>query len=250
MNVLILMAGSDDAFRQAGYVYPKNLTEIAGLPLAQRVIDGLSSLHSPNNRFIFLLRGDENRQSYTGAAIQLLLPDATIVEVPGITAGAACTALLAIDQINSEQPLLIVNGDQIIERNIAEIVEDFQRRRLDGGITVFEAVHPRWSYAKCDERGLVIETAEKRPISKLATAGMYYFVSGRSFVSAVISMIKKDANVDGAFYVCPVYNELILQQARIGVFKIPRSTYFSLANPQSVQAYEEYLRVGIHREAL
>ena len=45
MTVLVLMAGGSDAFREAGYIYPKNLVEIDSLPLVQRVIDSLSSLH-------------------------------------------------------------------------------------------------------------------------------------------------------------------------------------------------------------
>ena len=46
MNVLVLMAGSGDAFRDAGYLYPKNLVEIDGLPLVQRVVDSVGALRS------------------------------------------------------------------------------------------------------------------------------------------------------------------------------------------------------------
>jgi hypothetical protein len=71
---------------------------------------------------------------------------------------------------------------------------------------------------------------------------MYYFAEGNYFVQAAMEMIRKDAQVGGAFYICPAYNEMILRQARIGIYKIPRHAYHSLATPQGVQAYEEYLR--------
>ncbi len=242
MNILILMAGSDEAFREAGYAYPKNLIEVDGLPIVQKVLASLAVFHTPANKFICLLRKDENKRSYTSEVVRLLLPGVTVLEVPDLTAGAACTALLAIEQINNTDPLLIVNGDQVIEGDLGMIVTDFQQRGLDGGITVFEAVHPRWSYVKCDEQGLVVETAEKRPISNLATAGMYYFARGKDFVTAAMAMIKKDAQVEGVFYVCPAYNELILRQAAIGIYKIARSNYFSLSSPTGLQAYEEHLR--------
>jgi hypothetical protein len=90
----------------------------------------------------------------------------------------------------------------------------------------------------------VVEAAEKRPISRLATAGFYYFARGRSFVRAVQQMILKDAAVEGGFYVCPAYNELLLENARIGIHPIPRSDYFSLATPQGAQAYGEFLQTG------
>ena len=53
---------------------------------------------------------------------------------------------------------------------------------MDGGVIVFDSVHPRWSFVRVDKAGFVIETAEKRPISRLATAGFYYFRRGADFV--------------------------------------------------------------------
>jgi dTDP-glucose pyrophosphorylase len=164
------------------------------------------------------------------------------LEVRGNTAGAACTALLAIEHINNDQPLVIMNGDQIIETNLAAALTDFQYRNLDGGIIVFEAVHPRWSYVRCNVEGFVVETAEKRPISKLATAGFYYFARGQDFVNATFEMIKKDDRVGDKFYVCPAYNQMLLKQAKVGIYKIPREAYHSLATPQGVLNYEDHLR--------
>jgi dTDP-glucose pyrophosphorylase len=248
MNILLLMAGGSEAFEEAGYLYPKNLVEIDGLPLAQRVIDSVIGLRRYGSKFVCLVQTEEDQQYHTADVIRLLVPDAVVVEVPAPTAGAACTALLAIEHIGGEEPLLIANGDQILAADLTSIANEFQRRELDGGIIVFEAVHPRWSYVKCDEEGWVVETAEKRPISNLATAGMYYFARGSDFVTAAMQMIVKDAQVGGNFYVCPVYNELILKQGRIGVSKIRREEYFSLANPQGVHAYEEYLRTHPERQ--
>lgn len=43
----------------------------------------------------------------------------------------------------------------------------------DGTILTFENAHPKWSYAKCNKDGMVIEVAEKNIISKNATVGVY-----------------------------------------------------------------------------
>jgi dTDP-glucose pyrophosphorylase len=156
MNILLLMSGSSEVFQEAGYSYPKNLIEIDGLPLVQQVMESLSSLRQFDSQFICLIRQEENRQHHTGSVIRLLAPDTIIHEVRGTTAGAACTALLAIEHINNDKPLVIINGDQIIETNLAATLSDFQYRHLDGGIVVFEAVHPRWSYVRCNSEGLVV----------------------------------------------------------------------------------------------
>ncbi len=242
MNILLLMAGGDEMFREAGYLFPKNLVEIDGLPLVERVIGSLDGLRSGGGQLITCLREEEVRTVHTDEVIHLLDAQATVISAPAATAGAACSALLAIEQIDNDAPLLILNGDIVLEIDQLAVLDDFQRRQLDGGIVVFEAIHPRWSFVRCDSNGYVVEAAEKRPISNLATAGFYYFARGRDFVQAAMSMIKKDAHVDGRFYICPAYNEMVLRQARIGVFKIARNAYFSLANPSGVQAYEEYLR--------
>lgn len=246
MNVLVLMAGHSDAFREAGYAYPKNLVEVHGLPLVQRVIESFGALAAPGSdaRFIFAVPDEENARYHTGDVIRLLDKDAVVLPVPGHTAGAACTALLAIEHVNTNEPLLVANGDQIVSADLRAIMDGFRARRLDGGIVVFEAVHPRWSYVKVDEDGLVVETAEKRPISNLATAGLYYFARGADFVQAVMTMIKKDAHVGGQFYICPCYNEMILKQAKIGVHKVGRAAYFSLANPRGVGEFEEHLQAA------
>ncbi len=246
INVLILLSGGSQAFADAGHLYPKNLVEIAGAPLIRHVLDHLSPLQDEGARFLCLLRAEENRRHHIGAVVHLLDPAALVLDVRGENAGAACSALLAVSHIDNDDPLIIVNGDQILDADLPAIVRGFREAALDGGIVVFEDVHPRWSFVKTDAQGLVIETAEKRPISKLATAGFYYFARGADFVLAASEMIKKDAQVGGHFFICPAYNELILRQRRIGVHAIPRSAYHSLATPGDVAAYEDFLREAHH----
>ncbi len=239
INILVLMSGPTKAFTDAGFAYPKNLIEIAGLPLAQRVLDQLTPLKTLGSRLICVIRHDENRQYHTGAVIKLIDPTAQLVELKNNTSGAACSALLAVEHINSSDPLLIINGDQLLlDVDLPDVVTGFQTKGLDGGILVFEDIHPRWSFVKCNDTDEVIETAEKRPISNLATAGFYYFARGEDFVQAAMEMIKKDAQVGGAFYICPAYNELILKQRKIGVHRIPRKSYRSLASPSDIHNYE------------
>ena len=156
MQILLLMAGSDQVFADAGYRYPKNLVEIDGKPLVEHVVAGLRPLLDAGARLIACVKADENQSFHTGMVLRLLVPKATVVDVPGKTDGAACTALLAIDQLDPEAPLLIVNGDQVVIADIGAAILDFESRALDGGVLVFRAVHPRWSYVKVDGDGLFV----------------------------------------------------------------------------------------------
>lgn len=240
MKILIPMGGSDEAFREHGYVYAKPLIEIDGRPLIEHVLDPLRKV--VDGQRIFVIRKEDDLRYHMREVLRLLDPRAHVIRADGPTAGAACTALLAIEHIDSDEELVIANSDQVIDFDLQTTIESFRRRGLDAGTVVFDSVHPRWSFVKTDDDGLVIEASEKRPISRNATAGIYYFREGRLFVDAAKKMLIKQASVNGGFFVCPSFNELILAQMRVGVERIERAQYTSLATPQAVEEYEQLLK--------
>ncbi|MDD3150916.1 MAG: glycosyltransferase family 2 protein [Candidatus Gastranaerophilales bacterium] len=239
MRVLVLLAGSSEQFFNKGFNYPKYLIEILGKPMIEHVIDNLKTIK--NAQFTFVTLKDDCRKFHLDNVINLLIPDAKVIQIEKIAKGAACSALLAIEDIDNDKSLLIINGDQIIDIDISDAINKFKKDDLDGGIITFNSVHPRWSYVRLDEKGYVIETAEKRPISMFATSGAYYFKNGHDFVNAAMKMIEKDANVNDLYYICPSYNEMILNQALIGTYHIEREKYLSLASVDGVKHYEKYL---------
>lgn len=237
MKTIVLMAGGSEDFEKEGYKFPKYLLEINGKPLLEHFINSLSGFESD---FIFIVKKEEAQKWYLENVIRLLIPNAKIFKVEKETKGAACTALFAIDEINNDEPLLITNGDQILDMDYKDFLKSFAGK--DAGAAIFESVHPRWSYVKLDENGDVVEASEKRPISKNATAGTYYYKKGSDFVSSVTNMIKKDANVNGFYYVCPAFNEMILEQKKISTYKISREQYHSIANVEGLKQYEQFLQ--------
>ena len=235
MNIVILMAGSSQDFIDKGHFYPKYLLEIQNEPIIQRVINSLSEI---GGSLSFIIQKEDNEKFFLGNAIKILAPESSVIVVESLTKGAVCTMLFAIDQINNENELLILNGDQLIRRDINEALDNFRKRDLDGGIVVFRSVHPRWSYVVLDESDLVMQTSEKRPISNIAAAGCYYYKKGSDFVRSALSVIRKDVNYQGNYYTSSTYNELILEQKKIGVYEIPKDNYISFS---SYQMYENYL---------
>lgn len=239
MKVIIPMAGNDELFRRHGFHYAKPVIEIDRRPLVEHAFESLNSI--PDASFVFVVRKEDDLRFHLRDVLQLLNPNATVLRADGETAGAGCTALLAIEHIDLDDELIIANADQIVNVDFKEIVGNFRDRQLDAGTIVFDSVHPRWSFVKTDAEGYVIEAAEKRPISRHATAGVYYFRRGKDFITAVQSMIRKGASVNNGYFVCPCLNELILTNKRIGTFPIERDQYISLATPQAIEEYEQVL---------
>ena len=174
--------------------------------------------------------------------IKLLVPKVKIIIAEGETKGSACTCLLGVDEIKDEESLIITGADQIVNEDLDKVIKFFEKNNYDAGTIIFENIHPRWSYVKLDDNNLVIQASEKRPISKNATTGFYYYKKGKYFIESAINMIKKGASVKGQYYVAPSLNELVLKQKIIGVYKIDESDYFNLSGEDGREEYENYLR--------
>ena len=211
LNILIPMAGAGSRFQKAGYVFPKPLIEINNKPMIQCVIDSLKL----DGNYIFIIQKEHQLKYNISSVLKILKPNCKIIELDQITEGAACTTLLAKKYINNNNPLIIANSDQYIEWDSIKSMYNFNSKRIDGSILTFEAIHPKWSYAKIDKNNLVTEVAEKKVISKNATVGVYYWKKGNDYIKYAEQMINKNIRVNNEFYVCPVFNEAISDKKRI-----------------------------------
>jgi len=93
MKVLVPMSGSDAAFRDAGYPRCKSLIEINGKAIIQHIYENLLSL-KPTSLSSSSARRTTPAPSIGGAGFAG--PGCQVIVAEGNTAGAACTALLAI----------------------------------------------------------------------------------------------------------------------------------------------------------
>ena len=233
MNILIPMAGAGSRFQQAGYTFPKPLIDVEGKPMIQVVVENLNI----EANYIYVVQKSHREKFNLDTMLNLITPGCRIVETEGITEGAACTALLAKDLIDSDSPLFFANSDQFVEWDSNEFMYKMNETDCDGGIVTFRSAHPKWSFAKIDERGLVTEVAEKNPISDIATVGFYYWKKGSDFVKYAESMIEKEITVNNEFYVCPVFNEAIGDEKQIRIFDVDKM--WGLGTPEDLKHYLE-----------
>ena len=232
MHILILAAGQAHLDMPDGS-YPLCLTERNGVPLIEQLMKACPT----DSRFIVALREQDIRRYHLDNVIGLLAPDAHILHVSDGTRGAACTALLAAGHIDNDHELLILNGNELLTADFSPILADFRARGLDAGCVTFPSVHPRYSYVRVNRDQYIVEAAEKNPISRLATAGFYWFARGRDFVRAAQNMIRKDASVKGLFYICPTLNQLVLEQAKIGIHTVDADHYHPLKTERQLMHY-------------
>lgn len=238
MNIIIPIAGASKVSAETEYI--KSLQEIERKTILQHVFEALQPVEATH--FVVVMKREDVNTYHLDNIVKLLRPEAEVVIAEGETMGAACTCMLAVDKLNLDAPLLIVGSDQVLTVSYKEVLQDFQAHDYDGGVAIFEDVHPRWSYVRLDENDHVIEAAEKRPISRNAAAGFYYFKKARFFIEAAQAMILKNACVNGKFFICPTFNEMILKQQIIGVYRVNKEEYFNFNNTAGVEAYRAYLQ--------
>lgn len=242
LTVLIPMAGAGSRFEQVGFEFPKPLIPInsmGGKPMIQVVTENLNI----DANFIYIVQKKHYEKYNLSYLLNLIKPNCKIVQVDGVTAGAACTTLLAKEYINNKNPLLIANSDQYLEWDSSDYMYFSNSGNLDGSILTFKHTHPKWSFVKLNDDGYIVDVQEKKPISDVATVGLYFWKRGEDYVKYAEQMISKGFGVGQEFngkaelYVAPVYNEAIQDGFKIKPFNIEKN--WGLGTPSDLKYFED-----------
>ena len=232
MKILIPMAGEGSRFKKEGYTFPKPLIDINGKPMIQVVVENLNF----DADYIFLVR-KSNLEDFKMESLlsNITKQRSTVIPVDSLTEGAACTALLAENLIDSDEELLIANSDQYIEYSIENFNTIRNFTNVDGIVFTFNSVHPKWSFVKTNSQNIITEVAEKKPISNIATCGIYWYRKGADFVRHAHQMIEKNIRVNNEYYIAPVYNELIKNNGVLLPFFVEKM--HGLGTPEDLQVF-------------
>lgn len=223
MNILIPMAGRGQRF--VGYTStPKPLIDVHGQPMILKVLENIGI----RGRYIFLVL-----KEHFEAVKSILSGD--IIVVDKVTDGAACTCLLAKNLINTQEPLLIANCDQIMEWNVWDWLGFIDSEDMDGCIFTYTSNSPKNSFAKVNRLGLVTRVAEKQVISNIATCGVYYWAKGEYMVNSCEKMIAKNLRCNNEFYLCPSYNEMIEDGLLVKTWQIDK--HWPIGTPEDLEIY-------------
>ncbi|MFP5042379.1 glycosyltransferase family 2 protein [Parasediminibacterium sp. JCM 36343] len=236
IKIIIPLAGPSELFSNAGYFYPKPLIEINGKTMIEIVLENPSKLAMPH-QFIFIIKEEDAIKFHIDNTLKLLSTGGEIVKLKKPAKGGLCSSLMAIDKIEDNDSILILNGDQVIDIDFNVVNTFWQNEQAEAGLITFNAVHPRWSYARIEENQ-VVQTAEKNPISNHAIAGYYFFKKAKDFLAAAYESIKNDVQLDGNFFISPVINQYVLQNKKVKSYPIPTDAYHSFYSPQMVTEYE------------
>ena len=144
INIVIPLAGKSSFFKEDEIIFPKPFMEICGKTMIEMLIENYRCLKE--RQFIFILKEDDVRGFHLDEAIKVLEPSARIITLKNPTQGMACSALLAVELIESLEPLIIANADQYFAIDFHEVLQAF--KAYQAGVITFESIHPRWTYVR------------------------------------------------------------------------------------------------------
>ncbi len=210
VNILVPMAGGSRFS-----VQPEPLIDVAGM--ITFVLDNVDSPLIEATFIVIILREHESVYGISAHLIAMK-PRVKVVFVDEVMNGSACTALLARNLINNDDPLLIVNSDQFVEWN----ADAFWRRMgyeadaaKDGNVLCFRVPMAlndmKWSYALVNKAGHITDILQgnslqdKGVIPEYATVA-YYWRRGYTFVTSADEMLAAGTKVNGEYYIASVYN--------------------------------------------
>jgi hypothetical protein len=220
--------------------YPLYLTDINGKLILEQQTESCRSLEA--RQYLFCVKSGDIKFFNVDAVLRRLVPDNIVIPVAGPTKGAICTALLGIHYIDNDEELILMAIDDFIEDEGRHILQYFREQKSDAGVVSFTSVHPRYSFARLDDAGNVIEVAEKHPVSKNALASFYYFRRGADFVECAKEVIRKDNPIHDSFYVSQTLNEMILKLKKVSLYNIPNESFHPLKTEAQLAQYLEKLR--------
>ena len=251
INVLMPMAGEGKRFLTAGYKQHKPLLPVydrrtgENKPMVVCAAEDVPGIDRCN-KLIFV---DRVFDKAGGVEEELLsyYPKAQFITIDYLTEGQACTCLLAKEEINNDEQLLIAACDNGLEYdNIG-----FQKLKQSCDCIVFTHKSDRtvsnpnaYGWMRVDSEDVITGVSCKRAISDTpekdnAVVAMFWFKKGSIFVEAAERMIRKNDRVNNEFYVDEVIQHVIELGYRAKVFQVDR--YIGWGTPEDYEAYHNTL---------
>ncbi|WP_163131640.1 hypothetical protein [Agarivorans sp. Alg241-V36] len=240
LNILVPLSGASTFKVSKENKFPRILNDVNGKLLIERAAKPFLDLKLANQITVALPQPAASKYQLNNV-LKLLGSHIKSCAINGNTQGSACSALLAIEELQLDAPLVIASFEQVLDFDINEHIQGFIDDGVDAGVFTFEAMHPKWSFVKVDEHNFVTQAAEKMPISNKAIAGLYYFRSARIFVESAKAMIRKDVKTNGSFFIAPTLNEIILNEGKVKAVDIDKSRYFHVTDEHELSSYEQKL---------
>lgn len=239
INLVMPMGGAGTRFLDNGFECPKPLIMLKDQPFFKWACDSVCRSMDIDTLTFAVLK-DHVERFGIDVRIHEFYPEAKIVVLDHVLNGAVLTAMYAAKTIKNDLPVIFCDCDLMFR---CRAMYDFyagEAPDADGTLITFESDADRYSYVRVDERGMAVETAEKKVISHDAVTGAYGFRSSRLFLEAAQRYMSECTYSE--YFMSGIYNLLINDGRQIRAFRCDST--LSFGTPEEYRAACEALRTG------
>lgn len=231
---VIPMAGLSSRFFKAGYKKPKYQLDLNGESVFSWSVRSFER-YFKTDKFVFIYRDVYDTRLFLEQEIKTLgINNYELVCLPEETLGQADTVFQGITNIKTDEEIYIFNIDsRIIDFTKPEWISE-----CDGYLEVFKGEGDHWSFALAEstQSKRVIRTTEKERISDLCSDGLYYFKQKSVFEKLFLDAKLNQKTSKNEYYIAPLYNDLITQQAVVFYDLIPNNKILFCGTPDEYQS--------------
>ncbi len=140
----------------------------------------------------------------------------TIVKPQGPTRGALATAMLTVDFMSANNPIVLIPTNSHLEKGVFfAFLEQMIRADYSAGTMCVRSDNPRFSYIRV-HGGKVIEVIEKKVVGDLATTGIFFFRTREILIESAKWAFVNNQSTNSSFYIAPCLNYAISKGLDIG----------------------------------
>jgi len=247
IQLIIPMSGIGKRFVDAGYEETKSLIDVDGYPIIKHVVDLFPGVKD----VIFICNDIHLKQTNMRKVLNDISPNCRIFEVANNTKGPINAIHQIFDFIDDNKQTIVSYCDYGTYWNFENFISYVNEKNFDGAIPCYTGFHPHMlgsdNYAFCKENNMeLIQIKEKEPftdnkMNEYASNGTYYFKSGNLLKEYSQKLIDLDININGEYYVSLLYNLLVNDGLKVGIFEIENmlqwGTPYDLENYKSWSKY-------------
>jgi NDP-sugar pyrophosphorylase family protein len=237
------MAGLGSRFADAGFVLPKPLIPIDGVPMVVRALLDLPRA----TRVVFVVHAEHVRQFAIDNVLRQWVPNCRIVVAPGLTQGQACSVRLAAAELDADEQVLVAACDNTHLYDAAALAALTSQPETACLIWTYRndsrvLIRPT-AYGWVDVNGEVVRNVSVKvpistdPLHDHAVTGTFWFRRAGEMVEAIDALVASEARVNNEFYLDSVPNVLISKKQTVRVFEVEK--YIGWGTPADL---EDYLR--------
>jgi NDP-sugar pyrophosphorylase family protein len=245
-SIVVPMAGLGQRFVKEGYTVTKPLIPVSGKPMVVQAVNDLP----PAKHYAFVLRSDMVGHEEISNTLKCTYANAVIENIPAVTEGQACTALIGLDALarelgNVPGPITFGACDNgaLYDHAVFQALADNPEVDMIvwGACGHANAIRHPQMYGWIDAvDGIIRRISVKTPLNAPATdpivLGTFTFRRAEDFRKVVDHLIARDGRINGEFYIDSCINDAIELGLQCRLFEV--DSFLSWGTPNDLRTFE------------